>query len=1039
MKRSAKELQLDTDFAKKRINSESIPGLTKTPVEEALSKDLDDLTSELLFLDTLSGGEGIDGSGLKFVVLRKMEDEKEISFYLRLAASSLPFDKSLSSNVITDETEFHVSTGDRWMYSDISEGDSVRVIGTFDSVLLNCELDSYASDIYKGYVILDPDTYLSSTLIASATECAARGYYELVFPRTDPALAYPMVLGTIVHDVLEAVLLNSEGPKVPASTVEEVLRNRAIDLQVCKKTVAEAKEDLALYVMQIRNLLESKMVPGKPLGHSKYQLKEICAVEQKLIAPLYSLKGQTDVTLMLQKDEEEMLAALEIKTGKERNKHMVQTCLYALMLQELKLPVSEDQFLLYIKRGVIEAARLYKHDYKNIVRCRNKMIKLRNDFVRENRTHMSTSQGGVKCRFCNQKTFCYMYNKCFEGQSVESLEMFDEITSLKSSLTKEVEAYFKKWNTCIVFEQSFKEREDKRNPDDTNSEELTIETGVFLTHIESDNLLHMQKAGKLLSDIDVGDYVDIYCSDKPLLAMGSGQVVARDYSRLRGTTALNVAVQDGGMIGFQRRKAGDGKLFKAEWSVRRSSVGCPTYKVMRWAVMTLCCSKEHGKLRELIIEGKEPETGSVDSLEKHEDLLRRLNANQREAVRRIVQCKNYQLVQGVPGSGKSTLIAVLLQILALEKKKVLIATNTNSALDNVLIRLKEEGVKFVRISNNKDSVHPAISPFMTSQLLRDAASYEEFQLNMFSTFIFGATVYGTTTDVLRLLAFDYCIVDEASQIVEPACVAPLISAHKFVLIGDHHQLNPLVNSSKARQRGMELSLFERLCKLHPGAVTMLKKQYRMNRDIMLMSNEIVYQGMMEPGEEWVLNRELKCSHQKSEHEWINEVFNPERSVIFINTDAALSKLTPEKLSKIARSNKYECWLIFRLIAELTSTKVPETSIGVITPYVDQHKLLKRALKQYKMLDVYTIDKSQGIDKEIVVVSCVKQSVKAELLKDVRRINVAFTRAKSKLVVIGSLAAMENIETVKNYIKVMAKHKWIVDLKEIKKEKLNLDN
>eukprot|EP00826_Nyctotherus_ovalis_P003914 TRINITY_DN10813_c0_g1_i2.p1 TRINITY_DN10813_c0_g1~~TRINITY_DN10813_c0_g1_i2.p1 ORF type:complete len:508 (+),score=160.99 TRINITY_DN10813_c0_g1_i2:107-1630(+) len=506
-------------------------------------------------------------------------------------------------------------------------------------------------------------------------------------------------------------------------------------------------------------------------------------------------------------------------------------------------------------------------------------------------------------------------------------------------------------------------------------------------------------------------------------------------------TTLSVSVQDGGMIGFQRRKEGDEKLLQAEWSIRRSSAGCSTHKIMRWAVTTLCCSKDQGELRKLIIEGKRPEMEmeSADSLEKYKDLLKKLNTDQREAVRKIVQYKNYQLVLGVPGSGKSMLITVLLEILALEKKRVLITAHTNSALDNILIRLKEGGVKFARISSNKNSVHPAIRPLMTSQLLKDAASYEIFQLSMISTFIFGATVYGTTTDILRLLTFDYCIVDEASQIVEPACIAPLISARKFVLIGDPFQLSPLVNSPRASKQGMEVSLFERLCTLHPEAITTLKKQYRMNRDIMLMSNEIVYQGMMEPGEEWVLNRELKCCYQKSEDEWINEVFNPERSVIFINTDAALSELTVEQLSETSRSNRYECWLIFRLIKELAKAQVPETSIGVITPYVDQHKLLKQALEEYNMLDVYTIDKSQGIDKEVVVVSCVKQSAQAELLKDVKRINVAFTRAKSKLVIIGSLTAMENIETVKNYMKVIVKHKWVVDVKEIKKERLDLDN
>jgi len=1027
MKRSIKEAELDNNFARKRskdTQSGTSCELTRSPIEEALPKDLeetkDDIVSELLSMDTLAGGEEINGADLKFTVLRKVETEEEVAFYLGLTADSLSLHKTLSVNGITDKSEFCVTTNNKWMYDEINTNDTIRVIGTFDPILLRCDLKHYDEDIYKGYIILDPDTYLSSTLISTTTECAARGYYDLVFPRTDPSLTYPMVLGKIVHDMLESALLNAE--RVNDNLIEEALKSKAIDLQVCNKTVAETKEDLVLYMMQMVNLLEKKMVIGKRLGHSEYMLREICAVEQKLVSSVYSLKGQIDVTLLLNKEGEDQIAALEIKTGKDKSLHMVQACLYALLLQELKVPVSNDQFLLYIKRGAIQGVKLTKHDYNDIIKNRNRVIKLRNDFIRENKTHMNQTQGGSKCLYCNHKTFCYMYNKCFEDRPFEGLEQFDEIATLKSTLTKEVEEYFKKWNACIVLEQTFTEHE--------NKEEVIVEDNVMLNKIET-NTLYFKKIGKLLTDLDVNNYVDIYCTNKPMLIIGSGQITSKEYSKRHLISSITIVIQDTAMLNFQKKKY---NLLNSLWSIRCSSINCPTYKIMRWAIMELC-TKQHKRLRELLIEAKPPEQEQNDLLKNHKESLKILNTNQLEAINKIVNSKDYQLVLGVPGSGKSTLISVLLQILALEKKKVLITTHTNSALDNVLIKLKECGAKFVRVSNNKDSVHPAIRDYMSSELLLNSDSYEEFHLNIISTFIFGATVYGTTTDMLKLMIFDYCIVDEASQIIEPACIAPLISANKFVLIGDHHQLNPLVNSPRAKKLGMQVSLFERLCKLHPEAVTTLKKQYRMNKDIMLMSNEIVYQGIMEPGADWVLNRSFSYKYQKTECEWMNEVFNPERSVIFVNTDIALSKLTPEKLEKINRKNKYESWIIMHLVKELIKAKAQEEIIGVITPYVDQYKLLRKVLKEYRMLDVYTIDKSQGIDKDFVIVSCVKQSMRAELLKDVRRINVAFTRAKSKLVIIGSLKAMKKIETLEKYMEVIVKYGWVVDLKDISKEKI----
>lgn len=104
--------------------------------------------------------------------------------------------------------------------------------------------------------------------------------------------------------------------------------------------------------------------------------------------------------------------------------------------------------------------------------------------------------------------------------------------------------------------------------------------------------------------------------------------------------------------------------------------------------------------------------------------------------------------------------------------------------------------------------------------------------------------------------FDYCIVDEASQITLPACLGPLRFADTFVLVGDHHQLPPLVKNPIARKSGLEISLFKRLCEAQPESMVYLSYQYRMNRDVMSLSNKLVYDGLMKGGSEAVLNRSL---------------------------------------------------------------------------------------------------------------------------------------------------------------------------------------
>ena len=102
-------------------------------------------------------------------------------------------------------------------------------------------------------------------------------------------------------------------------------------------------------------------------------------------------------------------------------------------------------------------------------------------------------------------------------------------------------------------------------------------------------------------------------------------------------------------------------------------------------------------------------------------------------------------------------------------------------------------------------------------------------------------------NLLLCLKFDFCIMDEASQISEPLAVGPILLAQKFVMIGDYYQLNPLVKSILSEKKGMGLSLFEKLCKKHPASSSVLKKQYRMSADILELSNSIIYHGVMTHG------------------------------------------------------------------------------------------------------------------------------------------------------------------------------------------------
>ncbi len=665
----------------------------------------------------------INGELLRFVVVRRIEEGQKLTLLLKLDEACV----SASAGRFTADSKFSVTTKKKLNYKEIGEGDKVRVVGEFDPQTLKCNLDTYESNIFRGYIILDPDAFLSATLISAASECIVRGYCDLLFPRAEPTVAYPRVLGIIVHDMMERMMLNAKNIELEDVMPEECLVGRMVDLRAAQKSVEEAKEDIKECVKNIIDVMKHKMVPGKQLAGSACRFKKVCAVEHKLASKVYSIKGRIDATIaVVGESMDRKLAALEIKTGKEQTTHRVQACLYALLLQELA-PVNEDQFLLYIKNGLIVPARLTKQEYASVIQNRNRVIKMRDSFLKSETASIKGTQGGKKCRFCNNKTFCYLYSRSFEAAAFTGLEPFEEVAELTCILTPSIVAYFKKWNTCIIYEQAFAESKGdlRSNP------EVVIENEITLLSVEPElefKRLKMQKAGQFLTDLGQGDFVSIYCTERPTLIMGLGRIVHKRYDKRTLFTAVEIAVSDATMLDFQQRKVGLEKLRKRIWSVRCSVTACPTYNIMRWGIMSLCTSPDCGRLRDLIIDEAAPESeSSKNVLETYAELQSLLNEDQMTALRKILQAQDYRMVLGVPGSGKSMLIAVLASILANEHRRVLIATHTNSAIDNILLRLERNRARFVRISSNKGSVHPAIRPYMSSALLRKLGTYEDFQ------------------------------------------------------------------------------------------------------------------------------------------------------------------------------------------------------------------------------------------------------------------------------------------------------------------------
>ena len=207
----------------------------------------------------------------------------------------------------------------------------------------------------------------------------------------------------------------------------------------------------------------------------------------------------------------------------------------------------------------------------------------------------------------------------------------------------------------------------------------------------------------------------------------------------------------------------------------------------------------------------------------------------------------------------------------------------------------------------------------------------------------------------------------------------------------------------------------------------------MNEKIMQISNECMYNNCMKCANEKVAKQFLKINNFDSFNnikKWVKDILNPEKPVLFIDYNDILNHIDYVNNNE-SDKNDIEIDIIFQIISVLYDLKFNMNEIGIITPYKTQENALREKLNKFiNPNNIYTIDKSQGIEKEIIFVSFVKTNEKTKLLTDNARINVAFTRPRSKLILIGITNVLINIPTIKDYINILIRDNLIYNLSNI---------
>jgi len=434
-----------------------------------------------------------------------------------------------------------------------------------------------------------------------------------------------------------------------------------------------------------------------------------------------------------------------------------------------------------------------------------------------------------------------------------------------------------------------------------------------------------------------------------------------------------------------------------------------------------------------------------------------MNADQRRVLHKVMGAQDYALVLGMPGTGKTSTIAAIVSVLIHRGKTVLISAGTHTAVDGLLIQCQRYGLQFLRLGQ-PEMVHPELRSqtlVFESQHVKSISDLNKLCGPGSQRYnLVGATCMGTNHPALINRLFDYCIIDEASQITLPVILGPMRLAKTCILVGDLYQLPPVVKNAKAS--GLSQSLFSRLSEAHPPALSKLRIQYRMNSDIMSLSNTLIYQHQLTCGSETVANRLLQIPHfdrllrpsSPSLDDWMRRLLEPSRSVCFLNTDFVPATEEKLELKEVVR-NPTEALLVAQITASLLKAGVHRHQIGIISPLRAQLKQIHASLASLHIsssssssqsnikkheasstIDVHTVDKYQGSDVDCVIISLVRSNSTRNvgtLLKDWRRINVAFTRAKRKLIIIGSRTTLSYNHLLSAFFSIIDEKGWHIPL------------
>ncbi|MFC5279403.1 AAA domain-containing protein [Halorubrum rubrum] len=817
-------------------------------------------------------------------------------------------------------------------------------------LVTGAEADDYGGE--TGYattgdswVVLEPDFLVDVTGIRSWVQCPRMYYLNKL---SGIPLNYPVVKGTIVHEVFGDLLRGMDLEESVGERVEEA----GLELGLLGYEPAEVEDEVRRNAAAIEGWLEQGTLTDEDTWRSEFTL----------LSPTFGLKGRADA---LRRG-----TPVELKTGKNTNREprfqdKIQAACYALMLEERGVD-PDIGTLLYTKNTALErneesgdlapAKEFTVGDglLKFVVRERNALAAMEwralND-PGERPTVPTGYEADANCNYCFEQDTCLVVSGRLDQES--------KAGQVGDPVPEDERDYFDRFYTAIEEERRETHAEYRKLWEQTPEERAADDRAliglepVSRTEIDDNRWeLRARKSDDAVSKLREGDVA-----------------LASDGDPVTGHAELGRIRELGGEVVVETDEPVDLRrldVYPSEISVDRMLTA------LHDAVL-----KGGARRKDVIFGRREPEFA-----ERTADPPTYIdnNAAQNEAVSLAVDAEDCALIHGPPGTGKTYTIARTIRALVEEGNRVLLAAFTNRAVDNALEALRDQGFGDVLRVGSETGVRAD----MQDVRLIERGDPNEKAAELRDAPVVAATTAACGSRVMRECGFDVALVDEASQLTEPSTHAAIALADRFVLVGDHEQLPPVVRA----ENDLKTSLFQRLIETYPDASVMLDRQYRMSQRIQAFASAEFYDGALRPATPDVAGQRL--------------------SDLGVDPGA----LAPELVGGVGfvdpggerdgNRNVREAERVAGTVDAYLAAGVDPDEIGVIAPFRAQVAEIGRRTD----VTVDTVDRFQGSSKEVIVVSFVATGdLDGPIFEDHRRVNVALTRAKKQLTLVGDAKAL----------------------------------